>query len=119
MAKSISLSFDMNDLYLIDNANKAKKFSLSDNGVDISLDATSGELQVKASTNPSPGSDGVIKGKDGNQWTFEYCEDLKRLDFIGVQDILGNKTAVVNSFDLDNGGIVNVRLLGNSIVVSS
>lgn len=117
MAKSISLSFSMDDLYLIDNSHKAKKHSLSGNGVDISLDAN-GNIQVQASPNQNPGNDGVMRSKANNQWSFNYNESLNQLFFIGITDLVGNKNPESHAFDL-RGGAVNVRVLSNSLLVTT
>lgn len=115
MAKSISLSFDMRDLYLIDNAGKSKKFPLTGNGADIKLDA-SGELIVTAGS--TMGGTGVIRALANNKWSFEYEESTHELFYIGVLDIIAGRTPEANGFDLDTG-YVNVRINGGSMYVTS
>lgn len=117
MAKMIALSIDMNDLYVVLNSGKTKKFSLSGNGVDISL-TPAGVLKVEGSTNPNPGPNGVIRSKVNSQWTLIYNEPTQELDYIGVTDVLVQKTVESNSFDL-GVGLVNIRLVGNSLMVTS
>ena len=115
MAKCISLSIDMHDLYLVDDAGKCKKFSLSGNGADIKLDAN-GKLIVTAGT--STGSTGLIRPLVNNIWSFEYDEPTRELFYIGILDVIGGRTLEVNSFDL-NTGLVNVRIIGGSMYVTS
>ena len=116
MAKSISLSFDMNELYLNDEGGKVESFPLNGDGADIRLD--NGALKVETSTNPNPGSDGVMRSKDNNQWTLMYNEGLNQMDFIGIIDLVGSKTPEVHFFSLDDK-TVNIRIVGSSIVVST
>lgn len=116
MAKSISLSFDMNELYLNDEGGKVETFPLGGDGADVSLD--NGALKVELSSNQSPGSDGVMRSKSNNQWTLEYDENNNQLFFIGVTDTLGTRTPEVTTFNLNNGA-VNIRLNGNSILVTT
>ena len=106
----------MNDLYLVDNSGKNKKHGLSGNGVDVSLD--SGDLKATASSNPNPGQDGVIRSIINNQWTVEYSDGTNELYYIGVLDVVGNKTPEVHSFNLGQGA-VNIRLSGNSLIVTT
>ncbi|MEM9822068.1 MAG: hypothetical protein AAF985_13390 [Bacteroidota bacterium] len=115
MAKSISLSFDMDTLFYNDGT-KVSPLSLGGNGVNIS--STNGVFTVEAAPHQSPGVDRVSKSKTNNQWTLEYNESSNQLFFIGVTDIVGTRSAEVTTFDLNSGG-VNICLSGNDIVVSS
>lgn len=116
MAKCISLSIDMHDLYLVDDAGKCKRFSLSGNGADIKLDAN-GKLIVTAGSS-TMGSTGVIRPLANNKWSFEYDEPTRELFYIGILDIIGGRTPEANGFDL-NTGLVNVRIIGGSMYVTS
>ncbi len=115
MAKSISLSFDMQDLYLVDNSNKTKKFSLSGNGVDLKLNASGDLMATPGSSNMGP--TGIIRAINNNKWTFAYDEPSNELFCIGILDIVAGRTPEVNGFDLGKAP-VNVRIIGASIFVT-
>lgn len=114
MANSISLSSDMEGLYLIES-NGAISFScdLTGNGIVISLDSSGNLVAGKASTPPT--GSGFIRSVTNAQWDLSYHKGNKTLYVIGVVDILNDLTeGDGNSLD---GQSVQVYRNGDSIGV--
>lgn len=85
MANSISISSNMNDVYIVDSNNKLIfSNSLSGNGAIISLNSND-ELLGAAAQSTFPGTP-LSKSITNAQWTLTYSAATKTLYIIGVTD---------------------------------
>ena len=115
MANSIALSSDMNTIYIIDaNDDVIFSQSLSGHGAIISLDSDS-KLSGQAASSTSSGTT-TTKSVDGWQWTAAYNPPLKKLYFIGTDDM---DTAITDaiSYSIDRTNGVQVKRSGDDLIL--
>ena len=114
MANTITLSTDMNTVYIIGSNNTVIfSQSLSSFGAIINIDA-SGDLSGQAATADLTGTT-TTKSVTDWQWTLTYNESAKKLCFIGQDDVLDGVDGEAFSIDTTNG--VQIKRSGTDLVL--
>ncbi len=114
MANTISLSSDMNTVYIIDsNGDVIFSQSLAGFGAVIKLNG-SNELTGQAATADLT-TTVANKSITGWQWTLTYYATTKKLSFIGVEDVVEGVEGVVVSIDRTNGA--QIKRSGTNLVL--
>ena len=114
MANTITLSSDMNTVYIIDtNDDVIFSQSLSSFGAIININSD-GDLSGQAATADLTGTT-TTKSVTGWQWTLTFHPSPKKLSFIGDSDVGEQVDGEVFSIDRTNG--VQIKRSGTNIVL--
>lgn len=111
MVNSISINSDMTKLIFISNS-ETSELDLSGDGVILRM--SGGDIGADLAGTSYSGS-GVVENTENAQWTVFFNDAVKKVFFIGIEDI---DTSIINNshqFDVD-GKDINIKRSGSSLI---